>query len=492
VGVPGWLATTAGWVWLDRVGPVTLTVLSILVVAVLIGAFCVAAREAWRGRLSLRVALAAVGLSLALSIAAPLLLSRDVYSYAAYGRTLSVHHANPYDVVPSAFPADPFTPVVSREWFDTRSVYGPAFTLASGAIARGWARSPGATIAAFKVLSAAAALVAVAFAAGIARRARPGREALAVTLLGLNPVVIVHTVGGGHNDVLVAALLAAALFLGLAVLDPSTSEEEEEGRPTVRPVGARALGTTALIVVAAAVKVVALLPLLAWLWVVGRLVPRRARGRALAVHVAVAAGLSAALAAPVFAGWRSVTALANLASRQGWASGARLVARGAQAIGRTIGGSDLATALGTIVYGAFLALFVLLLWRVLAAPGPVSSAYLWDSWGSSLLLFALAAPYLLPWYSVWFVPFLALMSDRRLVLAGLAVAGLLTVTGIPAEPAADPGLWRDMMVGVHYAVAPMMLAILVYVARTLGGFRVPAMPLGRPRPDMVAPTGPSA
>jgi alpha-1,6-mannosyltransferase len=466
VGAPGWLATIAGWVGLDRVGPVTATVISTVVLGVLVGAFGVAVWEAWRNRLSLPVALAAAGLSLALALPAPLLLSRDVHSYAAYGRTLSVHHANPYDVAPSGFPGDPFTPVVSREWFQTRSVYGPGFTLASAAIARAWSGSPEATITAFKALSAVAVLAAVALVAGIARRARPGREAVAVATLGLNPVVIVHTVGGGHNDALVAALLVAALAVGLKVVG-GRSHADERGHSTPRPVGGQALGTTVLLVVAASVKVIAVLPLLGWFWALGRIVPPRDRARAIAVHVAVAAGVTAALAAPVFAGWRTITAMANLASRQGWASGARLVARGAQGIGRAIGGHDLGTALGSAVYAGFLVSFVLLLWRLLVARPPGGSAPLWDVWGPSLLLFALASPYLLPWYAAWFVPFLALLSDRRLALAGLAVGGLLTLTGIPAEPAADPGLWRWMVVGVHYAVAPFMLALYAFVARAI-------------------------
>jgi hypothetical protein len=93
-----------------------------------------------------------------------------------------------------------------------------------------------------------------------------------------------------------------------------------------------------------------------------------------------------------------------------------------------------------------------------------------------MLLLALAAPYLLPWYAAWFVPFLALMQDRVLALAGLAVAALLALTGIPAEAGTVPHVWQDMLLAVHYAAAPAMLALLGVVASRMAR----SDPLGSP------------
>jgi hypothetical protein len=473
VAVPRWTARAARWLALDRLGPASLVATCILLLAVLVLAFGVLAWEAWEGRLDVRVALMAVVASLSLSVAGPLLLSRDAYSYAAYGRTLFVHHANPYEVPPSAFPDDPFAPVVSRQWLHTRSVYGPAFTLASGAIARAWSGSPEGTVLAFKVLAATALLLGVVFGAGIARRVRPGREALAIVVLGLNPVVVVHTVGGAHNDALVAGLLAGAALLAATTLGANRMPREEQpGRTPGRHLDGPALGTTALITIAAGIKVIAFVPLAYWWWTLWSRTPagasqKRTRSLTLGVHAGVALVLSAATAGPVFAGWRTVTAIANLASRQGWASGARLVARGAKALGRTVGTTGTGEAFGVVVYVGFLAVFAFAAWRLLRTRGSSDPARLW---GSSLLLFALAAPYLLPWYAVWFLPFLAVFIDERLALVGLAVAGVLTLTGVPAEPAFDAGLWHGMTLGVHYVAAPIVLALSIYAARlVLGG-----------------------
>src|SRR5439155_14663076 len=198
---------------LDRVGRAGLTSISLVVIAVVAGAFVLLVRESWRRRVRLTPIVIAGGLSLALSVAGPLLLSRDVYSYAAYGRMFALHGTNPYVAPPSAFPGDPFTSVVSSEWKNTRSVYGPTFVLVSAGIARATSGSVPATIEAFKALAGVALAGAALLVALACRKIRPDRAAMAVVVVLLNPVLILHTVGGGHNDALVAFLLALALWL---------------------------------------------------------------------------------------------------------------------------------------------------------------------------------------------------------------------------------------------------------------------------------------
>ena len=87
-----------------------------------------------------------------------------------------------------------------------------------------------------------------------------------------------------------------------------------------------------------------------------------------------------------------------------------------------------------------------------------------------MLLFALAAPYLLPWYAAWFVPLAVFMQDAELMAIGVFAAGLLALTGVPAEAGTAPHVWQAMMLGVHYGAAPLMLGMLaVAVRRTLTG-----------------------
>jgi alpha-1,6-mannosyltransferase len=452
-GPPSWAARGARWVGLDRLGRLAHVWLSLALLAGLVGAFLLLVREAWSGRVALLPVVAAAGVSITLAIAGPLVLSRDVYSYAAYGRIAAVHGSNPYEQAPSDFPTDPFAPVVSDEWVQTRSVYGPAFTLASAGIARAWSGSPAATVLAFKVLAGASVMIAAALAASACEKLRPGREGLAVAIVGLNPVIVVHTVGGGHNDAVVAALLAGALALAVG---------SWRRRSTERP-GPGDLFATGLLTLAALVKVVAAMPLLLWVWWIVRSSRAGRRGKMAATHLSLAAAIAVAVTAPFFAGWRTITAIADLASRQGWASGTRLVARGAEALGRAVGGEAGGSALRTTAYAAFLACFAIILVRWARRARP--STGVWELWGASLLLFALATPYLLPWYVAWFVPFLALMQDKGMAWIGVAVGGLLALTAVPAEPGSDPAIWRDMILMVHYVVAPVMLVLFALAVR---------------------------
>ena len=86
------------------------------------------------GRLRLVVTLA-LAIQLA-PLAAPLLISTDAWTYWDYGRIAAVHGGNPYVNSPDDYRRDPAFRWVGTGWWDTSSVYGPAFTLASEPLAR--------------------------------------------------------------------------------------------------------------------------------------------------------------------------------------------------------------------------------------------------------------------------------------------------------------------------------------------------------------------
>jgi hypothetical protein len=402
------------------------------------------------------------------------MLSRDVHSYAAYGRIVAVHGANPYRLPPAAFGSDPFTAVVSAEWLHTRSVYGPVFTLFSSAIAGTWSGSPATTILAFKLLAALAMMGAVLLVVAACRREQPGRASLAAVAIGLNPVLMIHAVGGGHNDTLVALGLAAALVVAMRV--PTSGNP---GRH-VRSSGLR-LAVTALLTATALVKVVAAIPLALWVGSAAHAEPSGRRLRTLAMHGGVALALAAVVTAPLFAGSASVTASASLASRQGWASPSRLVGRGAEALGQAIAGQGLGDALRMAVFVAFLVPALIFVvghlsgWPSPGRGGDLSGssvgASLADTWGTALLLFALGAPYLLPWYAAWFLVLLPVAEDGVLLAIALAASAVLALTGIPAEPAADASASRAMVLGVHYLAAPAMLVLFGLTVRHVFGPR---------------------
>lgn len=141
-------------------------------------------------------------------LAGPLLLSRDAYSYWAYGRIVWVHHANPYEQTPSAFPTDPATRAAAKRWRRETSVYGPVFTGLSTAVAAIAGSSRDAAAYLFRAAAALAVVASAFLAAGLARR-----KALAAALVGWNPLFAVHFAGGGHNDALMVLGMVGALAL---------------------------------------------------------------------------------------------------------------------------------------------------------------------------------------------------------------------------------------------------------------------------------------
>src|SRR5207247_3498106 len=78
------------------------------------------------GNLAL-VCVLAVAIQLA-PLAGPLLLSRDAYSYWAYGRIVAAHHQNPFTLAPAGFPHAPATEAVAPGWRRPDAVDSPACT----------------------------------------------------------------------------------------------------------------------------------------------------------------------------------------------------------------------------------------------------------------------------------------------------------------------------------------------------------------------------
>jgi hypothetical protein len=164
---------------------------------------------ALRRRIGPVAAVAAVAVVVQLApLAAPLLLSRDVYLYWDYGRIVTVHDGNPYSDFPEQWPDDPAFRAMSSAWARLRSPYGPAWMLADAAGAKAAGTSASTAAWFFRVAAAVAALVIIGTVAWSTR------SAFAVALVGWNPLLALHFAGGGHADAWMMALVAVALALG--------------------------------------------------------------------------------------------------------------------------------------------------------------------------------------------------------------------------------------------------------------------------------------
>ncbi|HET8526108.1 MAG TPA: glycosyltransferase 87 family protein, partial [Actinomycetota bacterium] len=262
-----WLSDLLG---LDGVHGSALAAVGVMAVAFAAVAFVLVVLECRRGTISPRTVIwLAVAYHVAL-LFLPLLFSRDVYSYAYYGKIAATYHANPYVATPADFPHDALATVVGPKWVDTPAVYGPLWTQASALVAR-IADDVGAFVTAFRVIAIAASLATVFVVAGLVRRVRPDREAFAVAVVGLNPVVLFQSAASGHNDLLVALAIAAGIALVFS---------------------GRELWATVALALGALVKVTGAVPLLLWWVAVAARRPRGERVRAVAPHVLVGAGMA--------------------------------------------------------------------------------------------------------------------------------------------------------------------------------------------------------
>jgi alpha-1,6-mannosyltransferase len=319
-----------------------------------------------------------------LPLAGPVLVSTDVYTYWDYGRLSAVHGANPYEDTPSEFPGDPAFGLMGPRWYETSTVYGPGFTLASEAHASVVGESDEAAAWLYKTVGALSMAGLVALAARLGRR-----PALAAAFVGWNPVLALHFAGGGHNDALMMLLLVGALALAAS--------------------GRRGLAGAAW---AASISVkwvpLVLLPL--------RVLADRAAGRrAEYLGFAAVAALIVAVAS-----WRYGTAWVgafgpiedNLRDQSRYSLPNRLV----QVTGMPEG------AAAGLVLALFAVFYVWLLREARRGRARLGLA------AGALLV---ATTWLVPWYAVWAVPLAAVEEDRAAKWLAVALSAYLLPAYVP-------------------------------------------------------------
>ena len=126
VAPTGPLAWLAGAIGLDALRGGALVALGVLAAVAGACAFGLLLLEAWRGRVRLRTVVLLAVAAHAVVLLVPVVFSRDVYSYIAYGRIAGLYGANPYVQTPIEFPADPILSLVGHRWVDTPGGVRPA------------------------------------------------------------------------------------------------------------------------------------------------------------------------------------------------------------------------------------------------------------------------------------------------------------------------------------------------------------------------------
>jgi len=335
-------------------------------------------------RLGRRLVWGAIGLLVIGFALAPVLLSHDVYSYVDYAR-LGVHHGlDPYVYEPDSAPGDAAFAHVT--WIDAKSAYGPLFTLLTYPLA--WL-PVGVAVAALKAIAALSVLGIAALVARIAawRGIDPVRAA---AFVALNPLVLVHVVGGAHNDglTMLLAMLAVAAIL---------SAREFSG-------GATLVAAIATKLSAAFVAPFALL---------GSPRPKRMLAGGLI------AGLAVAVAAHLAFGWDWLRGFGLAGENQSRTSHLSIPTTVARLTGLGPDGVRLDAA---ILFAVLVAYLLAWTWR----GGDWIRA---SAWAAFALL--LATSWLLPWYLIWPLPLVAISRDRPLQLLTLALTAYQLGARIP-------------------------------------------------------------
>jgi alpha-1,6-mannosyltransferase len=370
---------------------------------------------AWLGlgrALPSRRGLLLVGAAWALPLAlAPPLFSRDIYSYLAQGTILRLGHS-PYHTAPAALAGlghQHVLDAVSPFWRHTTAPYGPLFL---GLVAIVTA-VVGSHLVAGVLLTRGVELIGAALLAiYVPRMTRSlGSDARRGLWLGLlSPLVTLQLIAAGHNDLLMAGMLAAGVAYAL------------DGRPL--------LGV-AICALAATVKVPALAgaAFIAVAW--GREeIGRGAPLRFLATAALIALGILAAvtLVTGVGVDWLS-TALFSTPAK------VRLAITPATGVGYTVASllSDVGVAVshrgleGVLGVAGFVLVAVtgaVLLYRVRVGR-------LVASLGAFLLVAAAGGPAAWPWYFIWG---LALVCALRAAQRSLALALAIAVSVFTVKP----------------------------------------------------------
>jgi Glycosyltransferase family 87 len=446
----GPLRWVAGAVRLDSLGQTPLAVVGVVSVVLAAAGFVLLAWAAWRREVGVRTVVAIALLGHLLVVFLPMLFSRDVYSYAYYGRIASVYHANPYVATPADYPHDLLAAFVGPKWVKTPAVYGPVWVLVSVGVVR-IAASVTAMIEVFRAIAIVGSLGTLVLIWWTVRRVMPRRMAFALAAFGANPVVLFHSVASGHNDLLVALSIVGGFALVVA------------RRPRI---------AIAVLAIGALIKVTAALPLLL---LVVALVARRPAGRRVreaAIDTGIAAVIALAFALPFFQTTDPTLGMLELAGHEGWLAPSRFFHRLFDVVG--IGW------LARVAFGLGLVVAVVVIARSVVRWRDRGEEELGAAWGWALLLLVLLGPVLLPWYVTWVLP-LAWLLPRVPRVVALALSAALIVSQLRTEPSTLPQLYSTSLVIGHYVITPFVIAMLAWLVFDLRRRVRTATPLGEER-----------
>ncbi len=398
---------------------------------------------------------------------APLLLavpmfSRDAYSYLAQGALLR-DGFDPYAVGPVVNPGI-LLDNVSNVWTTTTAPYGPVFLL----LGQGITALTGDNVIAGTMLLRLTMLPGLAlmiWAVPHLARHLGGNPAIALWLAVLNPLVLVHLIGGVHNEMLMVGLMTAGIALVLE---------------------RRHLAGIGFVAIAVAIKATAgaALPFMVWIWMLHEKERAEAEGRTPASPLALfakTAGSGVAVFVVIFA---AASAVAGVGL--GWMTAL-------SGSNKIINWLSLPTILAHVVTVGTSWFADLRLGEILAITRPICAAALvaivltvWWKFKNTerdailgilivLVAIVILSPAALPWYYSWPVAIAAgfALSTRTLMV----LVGLSTWLMLVFQPDGSIGLYTFP----HVALATFAAVVAAVSLRTVDPLRLRA---SRPSPEV--------
>ena len=145
----------------------------------------------------------------------PSALSHDSGVYAGYGRVIDVYHANPYYTPLSAFPQDSF--FYLDDWRGEVAAYGPLWLLVCALSTLVSGSSILQYIFFFRILGLLAHLLNIRLVTTILRETKrsPRLVVLGTLLYAWNPLVLLESCLGGHNDIVLVSCMLVGVLLSV-------------------------------------------------------------------------------------------------------------------------------------------------------------------------------------------------------------------------------------------------------------------------------------
>lgn len=390
------------------------------------------------------------------------MFSRDAYSYLAQGALLR-DGFDPYAVGPVANPGI-LLDNVSNVWTTTTAPYGPIFLLLGRAITT----LTGDNVVAGTMLLRLTMLPGLAlmmWAVPHLAKHLGGKPAVALWLAVLNPLVLIHLIGGVHNEMLMVGLMAAGIALVL--------EHHHVAGIVVVAIGVAIKATAGIA-----------LPFIVWIWMVHERERRAAHGEGPLPHPARLFVKCASLGVGAFAivfvaasaiaqvgiGW--LTALSGSAKIINWLSLPTIMAHIVTVSTSWFTGLRLGPVLEVTRLICAIALVVVLIatwWRFRRSEREAVLGIL-----IAFVAIVILSPAALPWYYSWPLALgagFALSTTTLMLLVGISTWLMLVF-----QPDGSIGLYTFP----HVAAATFVAVVAALSLRKVDPLRLRAAPEDAP------------